>query len=105
MPWTLGDAERRRVPMSCQQEILERIHLIDTELKLQRVQQTQMHEENRSVNARIMDFIEGNGTAGAKVRLDRLEQDMGERKRKAGYTWASIVGLAVKSLWDTVTKP
>lgn len=42
---------------------------------------------------RMSKFIEGNGTPGAKVRLDRLEQT---HKRQTGYhaLWlSSIIGL------------
>lgn len=46
---TYDGKERRQHSMNCQEEILEKVN-------------------------RLVEFIEGNGRPGAKIRLDRLER-------------------------------
>lgn len=54
------------------------------------------HEDIRAILKAHHEFINGNGVAGAKVRLDRLEQ----RSRLTGW----IAGLSLTGVLGTVTK-
>ena len=81
--------ERRVYPASCYVEVLARITGIEAQNK------TMIERMDRMVN-----FIEGNGGVGAKVRLDRVEQKM-------GLVWGLLVavgGLTLKAVFDVVAK-
>ena len=64
---TWDGEERRKIPAHCQAEVLTRLTSLEEK-------QDTMHEANIKRMDKIIEFIEGNGKDGAKVRLASLEQ-------------------------------
>ena len=63
---TWDGSERRKYPRQCYQDVLDQIQQMTKN-------QQSMHDENVKRMDKIIEFIEGNGHPGAKVRIDRLE--------------------------------
>lgn len=49
-------------------------------------------------------FIQGNGTPGASVRLDRLETADRTRLARERVAATAVIGLVVKALWELVRR-
>ena len=71
--------ERRQHSMDCQAEILEKVN-------------------------RIVEFIEGNGKPGAKIRIDRLEQVEQNRIWAWRTMFGCVAGLVLKAVFDLMVR-
>lgn len=61
------------------------------------------NQQNREQVAEVLKWINGNGHPGAKVRIDRLEQN---DAREAKWRWAMIsamIGLAFTKIGDVLS--
>ena len=104
MPWQPGDLERRRLPTSCQAEVISRVSEVESQLERLAELQRNMHEDNRLVLGRINSALHGNGRDGLIVEMAKVKQIL------TGMTWAMsvtgvvVIGIVVKSLADLLMK-
>lgn len=99
--------ERRKLPSSCQETILNRVSSIETKLevmiemnKVSAETTKNMHEDNKAILRKISHAIWGTeGIPGIMVRLDRQEQ----RNLISGIfitaIMVALVGLVTSRMW------
>ena len=52
---------------------------------------------------KLNHIIIGNGQKGLSEKVRNLEEAQDKRKNYANAAWIAIIGLAVKSVWDSFT--
>ena len=81
-------------------ERLRKVENAVTEL----VTESRLHRERVGELVEKHDhFINGNGQDGAKVRLNSLEQSRKWKDRMSLAALFSLIGLAIKHLWQLMT--
>lgn len=76
-------------------KVVERLTALETKFDIY-IEQTQ--ENNKKLN----HIIVGNGEQGLIDRVRNLERTHNKLGRYTNAAWLAVIGLACKSIWDTI---
>lgn len=77
-------------------EVVERLTALETKFDIY-IEQTQKNNE------KLNHIILGNGQQGLVDKVRNLEDEEKKRKDYLKVTWVAIIGIACKSIWDTIS--
>lgn len=76
--------------------VVERLTILETKFD---ILSKNLNENNEKLN----HIIIGNGQKGLVEKVRNLEESEIKRKDYTKVVWVAIIGLAVKSVWDSIT--